>query len=51
MENKRNVREEMISISGGEFKTWFDSLSKEEKIEYDFIVQSLKNPTPPKDKQ
>ena len=48
---KRNIKEEMKSISGGEFRTWYNSLTKEEKIEYDFLIENIKNPTPPKDKQ
>jgi hypothetical protein len=49
MTNKRNIREEMKTVSGGQFKKWYNSLTKEEKIEYNFILQNLKNPTPPKE--
>jgi hypothetical protein len=49
MTNNRNIREEMKTISGGQFTEWYESLSKEEKIEYNFILQNLKNPTPPKE--
>jgi hypothetical protein len=49
MENKRNVREEMKILSGGQFKEWYESLSKEEKIEYTFILENLKNSTLPKE--
>ena len=49
MTTKRNIREEMLTIGGGKFKEWYDSLSKEEKVEYNFILECLKNPTPPKE--
>lgn len=49
MKNKRNIREEMMTISGGQFKKWYESLSKEEKIEYNFILEKLKNSTLPKE--
>lgn len=49
MKNKRNIREEMMTISGGQFKKWYEELSKEEKIEYNFILEKIKNPTLPKE--
>lgn len=30
----RNIKKELFEIKGGEFKDWYQSLSKLEKIEY-----------------
>jgi hypothetical protein len=49
MKSKKDIRQEMKTISGAEFKEWYHSLTKEEKIEYDFLLENLKNPTPPKE--
>ena len=37
----RNLREELFKIKGGEFPTWYASLSKLEKLEYHQILKEL----------
>tara|TARA_R100001480_G_C4705692_1_gene178098 strand:+ start:281 stop:424 length:144 start_codon:yes stop_codon:yes gene_type:complete len=37
----RNLREELFKIKGGDFPTWYSSLSKLEKLEYRQILEEL----------
>lgn len=39
---KRNFRKEMRKLSGVNFSKWFEALTIEEKVEYDFIIQNDK---------
>lgn len=39
---KRNLRKEMRKLSGVNFSKWFEALTIEEKVEYDFIIQNDK---------
>lgn len=39
----RNIKKELFEIKGGEFKDWYQSLSKLEKIEYIKILDELGN--------
>lgn len=39
---KRNIREELMSIGGSEFENWYAGLSREEKLEYAFIIEKEK---------
>ena len=37
----RDLREELFKIKGGDFPTWYASLSKLEKVEYQMILEKL----------
>ena len=37
----RNVKKEMMQVTGGEFSSWYDSLSSAEKLEYHFEFERL----------
>lgn len=39
---KHNLRKEMRKLSGVNFSKWFEALTIEEKVEYDFIIQNDK---------
>jgi len=38
----RDLREELMTIRGGDFPKWYHSLTKLEKIEYSHILEQLK---------
>ena len=40
---KRDIKKEMMTLKGSEFKSWYNTLSKDEKVEYAFILEDLKN--------
>ena len=40
---KRNLKEELFTIKGGDFPKWYASLTKSEKIEYEKIYENRKN--------
>ena len=42
----RNLREELFKIKGGDFPTWYASLSKLEKVEYSRILEELSKNVP-----
>ena len=37
----RNVKKEMMQVTGGEFSSWYNSLSYKEKLEYQIIFELL----------
>ena len=37
----RNVKEQMMQVTAGEFSSWYDSLSYIEKLEYQFEFKRL----------
>lgn len=37
----RDLREELFKVKGGDFPTWYASLSKLEKLEYRQILEEL----------
>ena len=43
---KRNIKKEMMSVIGSEFNAWYASLSKEERLEYAFLIEDLKSTKP-----
>ena len=45
MDKRRDIRQEMMNVKGSEFSTWYSGLTNEEKLEYSFIFESLKNRT------
>ncbi len=39
---KRNIRQELMTIGGANFEKWYEGLTREEKLEYSFIIENEK---------
>ena len=39
---KRNIRQELMNIGGANFEKWYEGLTREEKLEYSFIIENEK---------
>ena len=37
----RNIKQELLTIKGGDFPKWYASLTKLEKVEYQMIIEKL----------
>ena len=37
----RDLKEELLSLKGGDFPKWYASLSKLDKVEYQIILEEL----------
>jgi hypothetical protein len=48
MSTQRNIKKEMLTVKGSDFAKWHNSLSNEERLEYSFILEGLKNQRPDK---
>jgi hypothetical protein len=43
---QKKIREQLMNIDGLKHKAWYESLTREEQLEYTFIIENERKKTP-----